>query len=180
MILFLWTGPRHSGKTTAAAKLVCAAGRDGLRVAGLLAPSVYRGGLLVGFDALDLQSGAQAPLAVRRDGPGDPGTPRFNFLEEGLRVGNCALDVTITEGADLIVVDEFGPLELASRGWRSAVDSLVRAGKAPLCIVVRRELAEALRNVYANVPSRIVDAADPESISKVIHWLGEERAVEGT
>jgi nucleoside-triphosphatase THEP1 len=169
MMLFLWTGPKHGGKTTAAAKLAHAAGQRGFRVAGLLAPSIYREGRLTGFDAVDLQSGTRVPLAVRQGSRGDVGS--FHFLEEGLRLGRGALDVVATEGADLVVVDEFGPLELASNGWRAAVDALVKADRAPLLIVVRRELADAVQEAYAGVAGRILDSADPESVLEVLGRL---------
>jgi len=178
MMLFLWTGPRHCGKTTGAAGLARMARHCGFRVAGLLAPSVYRDGHLVGFDALDLGSEARSPLAVRRDNPGDVGP--FHFTEEGLRLGAHALDVTTTDGADLVIVDEFGPLELASRGWRRAVDLLVHAGEAPVVVVVRRELADAVRDVYADVPGKVLDATAPESVHEVICLLRDNRAARGT
>jgi len=178
MALFLWTGPKHGGKTTGAAKLARTTKQYGFRVAGLLAPSVYRDGHLVGFDALDLRSEARSPLAVRRENPGDVGP--FHFVEEGLKLGNHALDVAATEGADLVIVDEFGPLELASGGWRPAVDSLVDAGRMPLVIVVRQELAGAVRKAYADVPSRVLDATAPESVHEVLCLLRDNRAKRGT
>jgi nucleoside-triphosphatase THEP1 len=177
IMLFLWTGPRHSGKTTQAARLARRAGQYGFRVAGLLAPAVYREGHLVGFDALDLQSEARSPLAVRRADPGDIGP--FHFVEEGLRLGHQALDAAATEGADLVIVDEFGPLELASRGWRQAVNALVEAGRTPLLLIVRRELAGAVREAYAGIPSRILDASAPESAREVIRFLADGRTAQG-
>jgi hypothetical protein len=165
---------------------------------------------LAGFDAVDLRSETRASLAVRRHGRDAHATERlaaslqtdsacrchptqclgictdtgnvglFHFLEEGLQVGRRALDVAATERADLVVVDEFGPLELASRGWRAAVDALVHAGKAPLLIVVREELAGEVRDVYADVPSRVLDAIDPESVNEVIQWLVDDRSARGT
>lgn len=172
MMLFLWTGPKHSGKTTAAAKLAHAARQHGFRVAGLLAPSIYREGRLTGFDALDLRSGMRAPLAVRRDEPGDVG--QFHFLEEGLRLGSQAFGPAATDGMDLVVVDEFGKLELAGRGWRGPVDSLVHADRTPLVVVVRRALADAVREVYASVPTRLLDATAPESIDEVLRSLRKD------
>jgi molybdenum cofactor guanylyltransferase len=177
MVLILWTGPKHGGKTTSVAELARRAKQDGFRVAGLLAPSIYRDGYLVGFDALDLLSEARTPLTVRRDDPGDAG--RFHFMEEGLRLGRQALAGAATDGADLVIVDEFGPLELASGGWRSGVDALVHAGKMPLVIVVRQELADAVRDMYADAPSRVLSAADPASIAEVIRLLKNHRAARG-
>jgi nucleoside-triphosphatase THEP1 len=114
---------------------------------------------------------------VRRDGPGDVGP--FCFLGEGGRLGSHALDTAATEGADLVIVDEFGPLELASRGWRAAVDSLVHAGRTPLVLVVRQELVGAVRDVYADVPSKLLNATAPESIHEVIRTLRDDRAARG-
>ncbi len=173
MMLFLWTGPKHRGKTTAAARLARMAGQCGFRVAGLLAPSIYRNGHLVGFDALDVANDARTPLAVRRDDPGDGGA--FRFIADGLRLGRHALDVAAVDGADLVIVDEFGPLELALRGWRQAVDALVRAGRVPLLIVVRRELVGVVREVYADVTTRVLDATAPESAHEVIRVLKANR-----
>jgi len=169
--LFLWTGPKHGGKTTGAARLAGLARQGGFRVAGLLAPSVYQDGRLAGFDAWDLHRDARTPLAVRRDDPGDVGW--FHFLEEGLAFGRRALDMATTAGADLVIVDEFGPLELASRGWRAAVDALVHSGKIPLVLVVRQELADAVRDVYAEVPSRRLDATTPASAREILRLLRE-------
>jgi nucleoside-triphosphatase THEP1 len=177
MRLFLWTGPRHSGKTTGAAQLARQARQDGFRLAGVLAPSIYREGHLVGFEALDLQSEARSLLAVRRDDPGDIGS--FHFLKEGLRLGRQALDVAAADGADLVIVDEFGPLELASRGWRQAVNALVEAGRAPLLLIVRRELAGAVRETYAGVPTEVLDATVSASVHEVIRSLGDGRTVRG-
>jgi len=147
-------------------------------VAGLLAPAIYREGHLVGFDARDLQTEAQCSLAVRRDGSGDIGS--FHFLQEGLRLGHQALEVGATEGADLVIVDEFGPLELASQGWRRAVDALVRAGRMPLLLVVRQELAGAVQEAYAGVPSKVLDATAPESVREVVRFLAAGRTAGGT
>jgi nucleoside-triphosphatase len=175
MMLFLWTGPRHCGKTTAAARLARTAGRCGFRVTGILAPSVYRDGYLTGFDVVDLRSQARAPLSVRRDEPGDVGS--FHFADEGLKLGARALDVAAAEGADLVIVDEFGPLELASQGWRRAVDSLVQAGKASLLLVVRRELVDAVQEIYADVPGKVLAATAPESVLEVLGWLEKKSQI---
>ena len=50
--LVLWTGKKHSGKTTAAARLAQTARAEGFAVAGSLAPSTYRNGRLIGYDIL--------------------------------------------------------------------------------------------------------------------------------
>jgi len=176
-MLILWAGPKHSGKTTSADRVARAARERGFTVAGLLAYSIYRQGQLCGFDAFDLRAGTRAPLAVRGDHGGQVGP--FHFIEEGMTLGARALGRPGTEGADLVVVDEFGPLELASKGWRGAVDSLVDAGRTPILLVVREELAGTVQQLYAGIPSRQLRASAPESVPEVIrllenHWASEE------
>ncbi len=175
-MLILWAGPKHSGKTTSAARVAQLAGERGFAVAGLLAYSVYRQGQLCGFDACDLRTGARAPLAVRRADGGEIGP--FHFIEEGVALGGAALGRPATDGADLVIVDEFGPLELASQGWRAAVDSLVDAGRMPLLLVVREELAGTVRRLYADVPSRQLNVIAPESVHEVIRLLAATGASE--
>jgi len=167
--LVLWTGEKHSGKTTSAAKLVETARGEGFNVAGLLAPSLYCHGELLGFDAIDLRNETREPLAKRNTDAGK--TKRFTFLPEGLKLGNAALSATAAKSANIVIVDEFGPLELEGRLWRENVDSLLASGGALILLVVRQELAEAVRGAYTDFPCRRFDAIEPESIDKVIGML---------
>lgn len=171
--LILWTGEKHCGKTTSAAKLVETARGEGFNVAGLLAPALYRNGELSGFDAIDLRNETRAPLAKRSTDAGK--TERFTFLPEGLKLGNAALSATAAKSANLVIVDEFGPLELDGRGWRENVDSLLASSGALILLVVRQELANAVRQVYTDFPCRNLAATEPESIDKVIGMLRDCR-----
>jgi len=172
--IILWVGPKHSGKTTAAARLVHAARDGGFVVAGCLAPSVYANDLLLGFDVVNLRSGERAPLARRETGPGQD--RQFRFLAEGLALGNEALDPTATQDADLILVDEYGPLELTFQGWRTAGDRLMTSTDAVLLLVVREELADEVQQLYDEaVPIRRLVAAQQESIDEVLAVLGNNR-----
>jgi len=133
---------------------------------------VYRDSTLIGFDAVDLQSGQRVPLA-RDNGGGTTG--RFDFLDEGLTFGNASLEAARTKSANLVVVDEFGPLEMNSQGWRRAVDLLLHSSDAVILLVVRRRLAEQVQNLYENVANIRLAASKPESIEKVISILEVNR-----
>lgn len=171
--LILWTGKKHSGKTTSAARLVGAVRAKGYCVAGLLAPAVYRDSTLIGFDAVDLRNAQCAALA--RDNAGGGTIGRFEFLAEGLTLGNASLSPASTNSADLVVVDEFGPLEMNHQGWRQAVDLLLQSSEATILLVVRRQLADQVQSLYANIANVRIAAADPESIDKVISILEQRR-----
>jgi len=171
--LILWTGRKHSGKTTSAGNLAQVARNEGFTVAGLLAPSRYSNGRLVGFDALDLRDGTRIPLASRK--PDGDETERFTFTAAGLKLGSIALSPAATKSAELIIVDEFGPLELHGKGWRRSVDSLLTSADALLLLVVRQELSSQVQKLYVTIPSRQLPASEPESISKVIAMLKDRR-----
>ena len=175
--LILWTGRKHSGKTTTAAGLVKAVRDRGFKVAGLLAPALYNNGKLTGFDAVDLLTGGRAPLARNIAGGGPTG--RFDFLAEGLRLGNASLNLESTKSADIVVVDEFGALEMNSQGWRRAVDLLLESSKATILLVVRLELAEQVQQLYGNVAGVRLAAAEPESVDTVISMLEQRRCHAG-
>ena len=166
-------GEKHSGKTAGAADLARIARAEGFNVAGLLAPSLYCDGRLIGFDALDLKNDKRAPLARRQTGPGK--SQRFTFITDGLKLGNAALSAEATKSADLIIVDEFGPSELNGDGWRKNVDSLLASSSALILLVVRLELADEVRQLYADFPCRKLAATQPGSINDCLSMLKDRR-----
>lgn len=171
--LILWTGKKHSGKTTTVAKLVEIASSEGFNIAGVLAPSIYHNGTLVGFDALDLQDKTRAPLARRKINGGN--NRSFTFIAGGLKLGHDALSAGINESVDLIIIDEFGPLELSGEGWRKNADSLMGYSNILKLLVVRQELVDAVRQLYRDIPCLILAANKSKSIDKVIRILRDRR-----
>ena len=169
--LILFTGRKHSGKTTAAERLARQVRLEGFRIAGLLAPSVYKDNRLVGFGAVDLRGDRQIKLANRRTAEG--AGRRWEFTKEGLKLGRAALHPSAASSADLIIVDEFGPLELDGGGWRKEVDFLLSSTDVAVMLVVRQELVERVQELYDNYPSTKLAATKKDSINKVIKMLKE-------
>ena len=169
--LILWTGPKHSGKTSSTARLAQKAKSSGFRVAGLLAPAIYTDGRLTGFEALDLKTNERVPLAERKRNPTAPEKGEFIFSKEGLEFGKNALSIESVESADLIIVDEFGPLELNGSGWREDVDSILSTLNAVLLFVVREQITEKVKKLYRSVTPIQLEAAESSSVPKVIKML---------
>lgn len=169
--LILWTGPRHSGKTTSAADLAKKVKSKGFSIAGLLAPSIYTNGLLTGFDAVNIATGKRAPLSQRKQTNEPTSVGGFTFSKEGLKFGYNALDINSMKSADLIIIDEFGPLELTGGGWRKNVDSILSDTNALLVLVVRNEIIDKVKKLYENVTCIQLDADKEESAAKVIEIL---------
>lgn len=169
--LILWTGPRHSGKTTSAADLAQKAKSQGFSIAGLLAPSIYTNGRLTGFDALDIKTRDRVPLAERQPAEQTTEVGEFTFSKDGLQFGSNTLDTTSVKSADLIIIDEFGPLELADNGWRKNVDSILFDTNVLLVLVVRDQIIDQVKKLYEAVNCIQLDAAKADSAAKVIEIL---------
>jgi len=167
--IILWAGPKHSGKTSSAARLVEEAGNRGFIVAGCLAPSVYAGDVLRGFDLVNLRSGRRAPLARRAIEPRQDRS--FHFLPDGLSLGEESLGPPATKDADLIIVDEYGPRELKSHLWRRATDRLMTSTDAVLLLIVREELVGEVLRLYEGPATRKLAALAPESVDEVLTLL---------
>jgi nucleoside-triphosphatase THEP1 len=170
--LILWVGQRHSGKTTSAGRLVSRVRGEGFSVCGLLAPSVYEDGELAGFDAVDIRTGRRAALA-RRSEVEEGG--RFAFLTEGLEVGREALGQEVVESADIVVIDEFGPVELGGGGWRAEVERVLERTGVIVMLVVRRESAAEVCGLYRGYGPEKLRAADSASVERVLGMVRERR-----
>lgn len=171
--LILWAGPKHSGKTTSAARLIQMARTEGFVVAGILQPSLYDNGELLGFDVLDVQNQKRTPLARRNKDKSKIGF--FNFITDGLRFGNAVLNTEAIKFADLVIIDEFGPLELKGHGWRRNIDLLLSSSNAIILIIIRHGLKDTFQKIYAGVPCLKLEAIEKNSANKVIAILKNRR-----
>ena len=169
----MWTGPKHCGKTTSAAHLIKMARAEGFTVAGILEPSLYDNGELLGFDVLDVQTQKRIPLARRNKDKRITGS--FNFITQGLKFGNAVLNSEAIKSADLVIIDEFGPLELTGDGWRRNIDSLLSSSSAILLIIIRQELKGTFRQLCADIPCRELEAIEENSALEVIAMLKNRR-----
>ncbi len=139
------TGRPGVGKTTALVRAAERLRARGLEVGGFVTREFREGGARAGFLVLDLGTGEGAILA--RVGPGEPRVGRYRVLPEGTRFARDAL-VRALKAADVVVVDEVGPMELADPALAEAIESALRAKKPVLGSVharTRHPLAERIR-----------------------------------
>ena len=173
--LILLTGEKHSGKTTFLKKVAAKLKKENFRIAGFLAPSIYEGAFLSGFDIVDINNGRRVKLARRKSLD-----EAFQFSEHGLKFGRKILKSKETRNADLIIIDEFGPLELQGGGWRECVDSLLKSVKSLILLVVRKESAEEVSRLYSHkhpivLPASDSLSADNKQFRKLINELQKKQ-----
>lgn len=165
--IILVTGPVNGGKTTYAESFARGLLAEGRSVRGVLSRAAYRGTEKVSYSFEEFPAGAREPYAVRKtdnraSGEGGRGDEprgersgsletdtgrsgafrRWEFLETGFRFAEEALERSA--GAEFVLVDEIGPLELGGGGLRGAVERLVRARDCTPVLTVRDSLLDPL------------------------------------
>jgi len=121
---FFLTGRPGIGKTTVLLRIVEKLRRQGLKIGGFISREVREAGSRVGFKIIALDGGREGWLAHVRQ-PVGPKIGKYRVCMKDLEsVGVEAILRAIRE-ADIIVIDEVGPMELFSLSFREAlVESL--------------------------------------------------------
>jgi nucleoside-triphosphatase THEP1 len=167
------TGPTDGGKTATVTAIAERMRTEGVPVAGFVQPGEFEDGKKIGFRLRDLATGEEAALATMGDrSEGEFGT-RFQFSEEGFRLGREALSQA--GSASVVIIDELGPIELRGQGHMPVVR---RALAAPdlvgAVIVVRRALVPSLLAELDASDAVVVDVEDhgERSVDAIVKALG--------
>ncbi|AIU70690.1 NTPase [Thermococcus eurythermalis] len=140
MVRVFVTGPAGVGKTTLVERVAREVERWGYIVGGMMTKEVRRGGRRVGFKILALDTGEEGTLASLRGTSHLPGVPFGKYVvhvDELERVGVSAIRRALVE-ADLIVIDEIGPMEYKSDEFVRAVGEALKSDRHLLATVHRR------------------------------------------
>ncbi|MBN1250282.1 MAG: DUF2478 domain-containing protein [Anaerolineae bacterium] len=133
--VWLVTGARQVGKSTALRRALAGMREAGLRVSGLLTERTGPHDLAV----TELHSGARYSLTDPFDSPVASPLGQFKMNAAAMARGSRALSESFP--TQVFVLDELGPLEFRHRqGWVAAFELLSQAPYALAMVVVRPEL----------------------------------------
>ena len=126
--LMFITGSPGTGKTSVLLKIVDALKARDYSVGGMVSREVRTHGARVGFDILDLSSSRRGWLAHvnQKHGP-RIGKYRVN-LEDLDSIGAEAI-ANAVKNADVVAIDEIGPMELYSERFKKAVKRAIESRK---------------------------------------------------
>ena len=151
----LLTGKRQVGKTTVCRRVAELARGRGYEPAGVLTPVVLdKDGFPAIRYALMVSDGEQRLLARTDGNLGGPRTSRYSFDAAVFVWVIGRLRRAISQGCDLLIVDEIGPLELERGRGLAPILSDLSAGKPPLLLVVRPVLTAQLQDRLPEIPFR--------------------------
>ena len=108
--LLILSGEIGSGKTTLLQNLISDLKSAGVQIQGLISPPVLAHEEKIGIDLVNLQTGEKRRFAeVNQNALTDLATTRWRFDSEVVKWGNQIL--SHVDLCQLLIVDEFGPLE---------------------------------------------------------------------
>ena len=137
------TGRPGIGKTTACLKIYENL-KDEIEISGFVTKEVRERGRRVGFKLVNLKSGEESWLA--KVGEGNVKVGKYAVFVENL---DEFLD-TISLSADVIILDEVGPMELKSRKFVNFVEKITKRDGVILTIHYksRHPLLEKIRSTF--------------------------------
>lgn len=151
-----YTGDPGVGKSTIVARVKDIILSLGCRVGGFIAPEV-RGpsGRRIGFMIIDLATGEQGWLA--KVGYPGPRISRYGIVEDDVRRIGVNAILRGVSNADILVIDEIGPMELMVSELRKAIIKALMTNK-PTLGVIHRGLKRRDPHVYRIIKgsSRII------------------------
>jgi nucleoside-triphosphatase THEP1 len=146
----LVVGEPRSGKTSWCRQYIDWQRRCGSSVGGILSPAIEKQGQRIGSNAIDLLTGQEVPfarLSRYRSFKGGEVVGDYTISRDGISFACGAIKRAVESRCGLVVIDEFGPLELCGKGLMPAVE-LTLASPVNVLIVVRTSLKEALQRHF--------------------------------
>ena len=137
-------------------------------------------GQRIGFKLKDLASGTEGWLAKTAKGNG-PRIGKYAIISEDLeKIGVKALENSSSRDAKVVFVDEIGPMEMTSKGFRRAISELLGSDKIVVATLKYgshyEEVDEALKQGLAEkveLTRENRDAVLEQITSKMEDWLSK-------
>ncbi len=145
--LLFMTGRPGIGKTTVLLNVAEELRAKGYYVGGMISRELRREGSRVGFEIIDFTTGERGWLAHVNQLAG-PQVSKYRVnLHDLDSIGAKAIRTALKD-ADVIVIDEVGPMELFSQAFRQAVSDVLDSSKLVLGVIhqsARDSIIESIR-----------------------------------
>lgn len=144
--IILITGTPSAGKTTLITKVIEALKAHGYKTGGMTTKEKRQGELRVGFQIQDLETRRQGWLAHVNQ-PNGPRIGKYRVnLDDLDSIGASAIQEAI-KTADVIIIDEIGPMELYSQAFKQAVQQAIDSAKPVLATIHYRATDAFVKNI---------------------------------
>jgi nucleoside-triphosphatase len=150
------TGKPGIGKTSVVQKTIMSLRALGYIAGGVYCPEIRVNHTRVGFEIVNLKTGNRGVLA-HIDQKKGPRVGRYRVNIENLKQVGVEAIKNGLETADYVVIDEVGPMELASGEFRKIIFSAFESSKPVLCIIHYRLQHSIINNIETRKKTRIYE-----------------------
>jgi nucleoside-triphosphatase THEP1 len=176
LMIFVLTGPVHSGKTSLLRKLIREWSGRKLGLDGFLSLAVHKDGELIGYDLFDLKRKKTLPY-LRKEGAADrEKVGLFFFIPEALEAAKRML--LRRRQKDFLIIDEAGPLEIQGGGIWPALQTVLSNPALRCLLVVRRSALAEFRDRLKAVPFQVFDIEDRDTPALLREKIQKSLSVE--
>jgi len=154
-LLFI-TGAPGVGKTTVLLRTVEALKNMGFRVGGMISREVREGGTRVGFQILDFETERRGWLAHVKQQEG-PQVSKYRVNLRDLDAVGANSIRNAVEKAQIVVIDEIGPMELFSPAFKEAVVQAINSNKPVLGVIHHRARDPLIDSVRTRDDAQIIE-----------------------
>ena len=154
--IILVTGPPGIGKTSLMRRTVTELKKREYSIGGVICHEVREGGLRVGFEIMDLSTAQRGWLAHVNQLTGPAvGKYRINLTDMDIIGAGSIIDAV--KNADILAIDEIGPMELMSPAFSKALLQAVKSSK-PLLGTIHYKLSNSLiESIKMREDTEIID-----------------------
>jgi nucleoside-triphosphatase len=154
--LVLVTGRSGVGKTSVLLRAVDALKAKGYKVGGMVSREIRERGVRVGFEIVDFHTGQRGWLAHVTQSTG-PQISKYRVNLSDLNGIGASSILNAATDADIIVVDEIGPMELFSPEFKRAVDQAIRSSKPVVGTIHFRARDPLINTIKARGDAEILE-----------------------
>ncbi len=172
-MIYILTGPVHSGKTTLLKKITLELKHQRFKVDGFLSESLWDNQKIIGYDLLDLREDKSCPF-IRKAGEKDwDRIGSFYFIPETLDLAKHI--IKRAKKMDICVVDEVGPLELSGKGLWPALKEALSKSQPQYLLVVRITILKKFLSKIKREDVRVFDMEEKGMPTDMFKCLKAER-----
>ncbi len=172
-MIFILTGPVDSGKTTFLKRVIEELKKQKVKMDGFLSEGIVEGQEKIGYDLVDLGVGKSIPF-IRKSGQQDwQRIGPYFFIPEGL--SRAKMIILQSREADILVVDEIGPLELSGQGVWDALEHVVFQRLQNYLFVLRREILEDFLKMVGKIEVKIFDIKEKDAFPRLLEEIKKPR-----
>jgi nucleoside-triphosphatase len=153
-LIFL-TGAPRTGKTTVLQEVALRLEIKGYTLGGMISQEIREKGTRVGFEIRDYTSNRKGWLAHIHQ-PVGPRIGKYRVNLEDLDSIGVAAILTALKDADIVLIDEIGPMELLSEKFENAVQQVLNSSKLAIGTIHYKDYHSLVKQIKSRKDTDIV------------------------